>query len=213
MQPLILWDFNGTIIDDVALGIRAVNRMLSARGLPILLSRTAYQAVFGFPIIDYYRRLGFDFEREPYEALAVEWVENYTQELNTLQTQEGFKDAWRILDAHGARQCILSSSESGMLHRQLIQLGIADQFAEVYALDNIYAGGKAEMARRKLGEANRHAVLIGDTPHDAETARTIGARCILFSGGHAARSSLERCGCPVFDRLPDAAMWIAENWL
>ena len=213
MQPLILWDFNGTIIDDVALGIRAVNRMLEARTLPILPSREAYQAVFGFPIIDYYRRLGFDFEREPYEALAVERVENYMQELDTLQTQKGFEDAWRILAARGARQCILSSSESGMLRRQLMQLGIADHFAEIYALDNIYAGGKAEMARRMLGEANRHAILIGDTPHDAETARTIGARCVLFSGGHAARAALERCGFPVFDRLPEAAEWIVENWI
>ena len=211
MQPLILWDFNGTILDDVSLGIRAVNRMLAARGLAVLPSVEAYQAVFGFPIIDYYRRLGFDFSVEPYEKLAVEWVENYTREMNTLRLNEGFREAWAMLRKAGARQSILSSSEREMLRRQLSLLGIEDCFTEIYALDNIYAGGKAEMARLLLGETQEEAYLIGDTPHDADTARAIGARCVLYSGGHAARSTLETYGFPVVDQLTDAARLILDH--
>ena len=36
-----------------------------------------YHKVFGFPIKEYYRRLGFDFEKEPYEDLANEWAKYY----------------------------------------------------------------------------------------------------------------------------------------
>jgi phosphoglycolate phosphatase len=45
--------------------------------------------------------------------------------------------------------------------------------------------------------------MIGDTPHDAETARAMGADCILYSGGHAGRDSLLAMGVPVVDDLRD----------
>lgn len=74
---LVIWDFNGTIIDDVALGISSVNTMLAKRSLPVLESADEYRAKLRFPIIDYYRSLGFDFGAEPYDVLAREWVELY----------------------------------------------------------------------------------------------------------------------------------------
>ncbi len=208
----VFWDFNGTIVDDVALCIRSVNRMLERRGLPILASVEAYRSVFTFPIIDYYRALGFDFEREPYEELAVEWVANYTEGLRELTLIEGFTDAWKALRQRGIRQCILSSSESGMLRRQLSMLGINEKcFDDILALDNIYAAGKAAMAKKRLGDACLNAFLIGDTPHDADTARAIGASCILFSGGHAQRKALEGCGCPVVEHIEDAVPLILNG--
>ena len=211
MNPTVFWDFNGTIVDDVALGIRSVNRMLEKRGLPVIPSVEAYRSVFTFPIIEYYRALGFDFEREPYEVLAVEWVANYTDGLSSLRLNDGFTDAWESLRQRGVRQCILSSSESGMLHRQLSMLGLEGCFDEILALDNIYAAGKADMARRRLGDACRNAFLIGDTPHDACTARTIGASCILYTGGHASRETLAACGYPMIDRLGDAVSLILHG--
>ena len=42
-------------------------------------------------------------------------------------------------------------------------------------------------------------LVIGDTTHDYETALAIGADCILFTGGHMNRETLEKCGCVLFD--------------
>ena len=42
-----------------------------------------------------------------------------------------------------------------------------------------------------------------DTDHDAETARAMGVRCILYAGGHQTRPRLEATGCTVIDRLAD----------
>ena len=66
----IIWDFNGTIIDDVEVGIKSVNPLLAARGLKTLDSLAEYQSVFTFPIKEYYRNLGFDFDAEPYEVIS-----------------------------------------------------------------------------------------------------------------------------------------------
>jgi len=199
----VFWDFNGTVMDDVALGIKCVNKMLAKRNLPIIQDRDSYQKLFCFPVEKYYGRLGFDFTAEPYEGLAVEWVDLFTSNESSLTLNPGFLETSAFLSENGIRQIILSSSETVMLHRQIRMLGIDKCFDAVYGTDNIYAGGKIEMAKRCLGTKLDHAVLIGDTLHDYETACAIGIDCILFSGGHGSMEDLSVCGCPVVRSLND----------
>lgn len=199
----VIWDFNGTIADDVALGIRCVNHMLQRRGLPILADTAAYRRVFCFPVREYYRKIGFDFEKESYETLAAEWVNLYIAGEPTLRLNPGFIEANDALHRAGIRQIILSSSENTMLQRQLKILGITDRLDAVYGMDNFYAGGKIEMARRCLGDNAGGSIVIGDTTHDADTARAIGADCILYTGGHGEKEALAACGFPLADNLAD----------
>lgn len=199
----VFWDFNGTVMDDVSHGIRCVNHMLSKRGLPTIDSVEEYHRVFRFPVKEYYRDAGFDFDKEPYEELAVEWVNLFVSGENSLTLCPGFTQVHSTLAQNGIRQIILSSSEKEMLLRHLRILGMDNGFDHVIGLDNIYAGGKAETAKRLFGENQSDAVMIGDTPHDAETARAMGADCILYSGGHAGRDSLLATGMPVVDDLRD----------
>ena len=197
----VIWDFNGTIADDVSLGIRCVNRMLDARGLPILTNADAYRRVFCFPVRDYYAKIGFDFEKESYETLAAEWVDLYTAGEHTLRLHDGFTEVNALLRRRGIRQILLTSSETVMLRRQMDFLGIRDCFDAVYGMDNFYAGGKIAIAKQCLGDEAKGAVVIGDTTHDAETAHAIGADCILFTGGHGEESALRALGCPLTDSL------------
>ena len=54
MRPdLILWDWNGTLLDDVALCNDALNRLLARYGYPQHYDREGYRAVFGFPVQEY----------------------------------------------------------------------------------------------------------------------------------------------------------------
>ena len=79
----VIWDFNGTVYNDVDACIRSANRLLTAHGLTPFSTVTEYRERFGFPIIDYYRRMGFDFDVTPYDELAVEWVDYYMEETST----------------------------------------------------------------------------------------------------------------------------------
>lgn len=199
----VIWDFNGTIMDDVALCVDALNTMLRKRALPTINSVADYHAIFRFPIREYYRLAGFDFEKEPFEDLAVEWVDLYTAGEDRLTLSSGFTDAWQYIHDADARQIILSASETEMLHRHLRILGIQNKFDEILGTSDIYAAGKVEMARRCLGTDCAGSVLIGDTPHDAETARAIGVDCILYAGGHASRTALAGTGLPVIEHLSE----------
>ena len=52
----VIWDFNGTVLDDLDICIESVNTLLRARGIKELESREEYRSVFGFPIIKYYEK-------------------------------------------------------------------------------------------------------------------------------------------------------------
>ena len=196
----LIWDFNGTLYDDVAAGVESINVMLHARGLRGFSSLDAYRDVFDFPIEQYYRALGLDVDREGFDALAHEWVALYLEKSRTVGLRPGVKAVLDALSAREIPQMVLSASEREMLLGQLSGLGIADRFTEVLGLDNIYAGSKAAIAaawREKNPDA--HPLFVGDTLHDAEVAASIGADCVLITGGHHSRARLETAGLTVID--------------
>ena len=190
----VIWDFNGTILDDVAAGIASVNKMLSDRGPSTIKDEEHYRKIFRFPIIEYYRALGFDFDAEPYSVLAPIWVAEYMKNSKNSPIREGFSDAFEYFGQRGVRQYVLSATELNMLKAQLTELGIAHLFDGVYGLDNIHAHSKTELAvkwRREHPDAK--ILFIGDTEHDHDTAIAMGADCALVCGGHQERAKLEAC--------------------
>ena len=198
----IVWDFNGTLFDDVDAGILSVNKMLGDRGLPRIESREAYRRVFKFPIIDYYRDLGFDFKAEPYAVLAPIWVELYNEYSQSSSLQAGAIEALEFFKEQSIPQILLSATELDMLKGQVRELKIGDYFSGIYGLDNIHAYSKKQLAV-KWKEENPSAVplFVGDTEHDAEVAEVVGAECVLIACGHQSRETLEKCGCMICDDL------------
>jgi phosphoglycolate phosphatase len=201
----VIWDFNGTILDDVQLGIDCVNRMLARRGLPILADREAYHRVFGFPIEDYYRRVGFDFEREDYHSvLAPEWVALYLAGEGNCPIHPGVAETVTSIRRKGLGQVILSASDLTQLTGQLSRLGLVDEFDEILGLDNIHAHGKTALAIAwKQRNPDAVPLFVGDTEHDADVAEAIGGDCILFAGGHQSRERLAMRGMPVISAIPE----------
>ena len=197
MKPTVIWDFNGTILDDVGIGIDSINTLLARRSLPLIADRAAYHALFRFPIIDYYADLGLDVG--DYDALAHEWVEQYMSRLSMAPLREGILQALDALRAAGYRQIILSATEQNQLNGQVDGLGIADYFEELLGTGDIYAASKIDRALVWRREHREELILIGDTDHDADTAKVLGARCVLLSGGHQSRERLEQLGCRVIE--------------
>lgn len=198
----IIWDFNGTILDDVRVGIDSVNVLLLRRGLLPIASVEEYRRVFGFPIIKYYERIGFDFQKENYADVAVEWVDEYMSRVPNAKINNGAENCLVKVRDSGRENLLVSATEINMLKKQLGMLGISHLFDGVYGLDNIHAYNKTAVAklwREKNPDAK--ALFIGDTDHDLETAEAIGADCILYSGGHQSKQSLATFGCPVVDDL------------
>jgi phosphoglycolate phosphatase len=178
-------------MDDVEIGIDSVNVLLQKRGLKTLESREEYQRIFGFPIIDYYRRLGFDFDREPYEDIAVEWVNEYVARECTAKTIDGVKEMLDFFKSRNIKQIIISACEQTMLDRNLKMLGVSEYFDTVCGINNIYASSKEAIGVAwREQNPNEKLLFIGDTDHDCDVARAMGADCILVAQGHQSFETL-----------------------
>ena len=201
----VIWDFNGTIFADMDAGIVSVNKMLEERGLPVIPSIEHYREIFDFPIIDYYKGLGFDFEKESYETiLAPMWVELYNINAQSSTLVDGVKETIERIKELGLCQSVISACEQEMLERYLKGLGVYDYFDEVMGLDNIHAGSKTHLAKDwRARHPEAKILFIGDTTHDAETAVCMGGDCVLFAGGHQSRAKLEKTGYSVIEKMPE----------
>lgn len=189
----IIWDFNGTIYDDVGIGIESVNTLLAKRGLKTIDSLEEYKRIFRFPVKEYYKDLGFDLEKEGYESIAHEWMAEYLKNEEHAGLFEGIEALLSDIKLTGRKQYLLSTTEKGMLLNQLKRLNIYDLFDEIIGTGDIYAHSKIQAAKRwSEGRCLKDTLLIGDTYHDYETAAALGVDFSAVTYGHGAENSF----CP-----------------
>ena len=209
MRPeLILWDWNGTLLDDVELCVDALNRLLAEFGYPQRYDRDQYRAIFGFPIEEYYARAGFDFARHSFADLAEKYMDYYIPASAACPLTDGALDALEAFRAAGLRQVILSASPITTLHRQVEERGVTQYFDKLLGLGDIYAKSKIELGLAYLKEEGFDAsrtVMIGDSVHDFEVAQALGVGCVLESAGHQSAEKLRETGAPVVKGLREAA--------
>ena len=91
----VIWDFNGTLIDDLDLVVRTVNTQLEKRRLPCLTAE-GYRDVFGFPVQDYYRRIGVTFENESMAQLSADFFADYAPALKDCALHRGALDVLKF---------------------------------------------------------------------------------------------------------------------
>ena len=201
----VIWDWNGTLLDDAWLCVEVLNVLLTRRHrAPISLDQ--YGEDFDFPVIDYYRHLGFDYEYEPFDAVAHEFLAEYDRRRCECHLRDGARDVIASLTERGLRQYVLSAYEQCRLEDSVAHLNLRGCFDRLVGLADHTANGKVENGRRLMSElvAGPDEVLfIGDTLHDHEVACAIGADCALIPSGHHASRRLVSCGARILDSLRD----------
>ena len=200
----IVWDWNGTLFNDVMLGLESANALLTGHDMPLLAEAEDYRQIFGFPIDGYYQRLGFRFERVPFEQLAAEWMAFYQPRSLSCSLTPGAEEALRFLRERGTGQTLLSASHREKLLEQVRQYAIETYFDGILGIEDIYAKSKLELAKRFFSQGRVSPVetlFIGDSLHDWEVAAEVGAKCLLYTRGHQCETALLHTGCPLINNL------------
>jgi phosphoglycolate phosphatase len=199
----IIWDWNGTLLDDLDLSIEVMNALLTRRTLP-LLDRVRYHAIFDFPVRRYYERLGFDPARDSFEQLSVEFISGYEAHRLEAVLHRATTRTLTAVCAAGLGQSILSAYRHETLHEIVAHFGLTAHFDHIAGLDNIHAHSKVALGRElvaRLDVAPGEILLVGDTLHDLEVARDLGVACALVAAGHHPSERLCASGAPVYDDL------------
>ena len=209
----LLWDWNGTLLDDTALCLRALNGMMEARGLkPITLDY--FRAHFAFPSRNFYNFLGMTTSDETWDAMAQEYHDRYHEVAAEINREA--REALTYAKDFGFRQSIISALRQDFLTAEVNKFKLRNFFDYAYGSDNLNGGTKIERACELVERLKREGfirgplVLIGDSLHDKVTADAVGARSVLFSGGSHSAERLA-AEAPTYDSLLDcvkaAAAW------
>jgi phosphoglycolate phosphatase len=206
----IIWDWNGTLLDDLKISIAAMNQMLEKRNQP-LLKKEKYKEIFTFPVRDYYSRAGLHFADEQWDEVAMEFIAGYRATVSGAAVHAQCSDLLRYLALANYRQFVLSAMQHDFLIETIGSRLDLNLFEEIVGLNNHYAHTKVDNAIalvKKTGLDRDEILMIGDTLHDFEVAEAAGIMCILFSGGHHSRARLKTSGTLVIDELDELRRWL-----
>jgi phosphoglycolate phosphatase len=200
----IIWDWNGTLLNDTWLCVEVLNSLLGRRGRGAITEED-YRQNFGFPVIHFYDYLGFDTSTDSFEKISHEFIGDYESRwLSECRLHPDAPDVLAEMSRNGASHSVLSAAKQEALEEGIGFFGIRDHFTGLCGTDNVYARGKIDRGRHWIKTLHwdpSEVVMIGDTIHDFEVAQAIGTDCILLTHGHHNPERLEGTGMPVAHSL------------
>ncbi|MBR0113283.1 MAG: HAD family hydrolase [Clostridia bacterium] len=206
----ILWDWNGTLLDDVSASLASVNDMLASRQMPPL-DLTRYRDCIGVPIVKFYERV-FDLENEDYAEILRQYNEGYLYHLKDCSLAQGSLSLLQRFRQAGCGQVIVSSSQCDQLCENVEKYGVGGYFDAVLGAGDYFATSKIDRARAYLdSHESGKALVIGDLEHDAAMADELGADCILITYGHEKYSRLAATGATLCGSMGEIEKLLFES--
>jgi phosphoglycolate phosphatase-like HAD superfamily hydrolase len=218
MRAHIVWDWNGTLFDDLPVVVAASNAAFAEFGIAPL-SIEKYRETYCIPILDFYERLmGRRPSPDEWQRMDASFHAHYSARRDACGLTPGAESLLTQWTGTGARsQSLLSMYGHDELVPLVRRLGLERHFLRVDGRDGTSGlTGKSQYLVRHLtalapeGITPGSTVLIGDAVDDALAAAHAGAHAVLFAGGSHARSELERVGVPVADTLAEAVAFAQD---
>ncbi len=182
----IIWDWNGTLLDNVDICIDSINALLSKYNKKTI-SKESYKKIFTFPVQNYYNKLGFDTSIENFKKIAEEFMLEYNSRLPYCQLFPGVKENLHYFSHLGYKQTIISAMEQGILTKSVRDKEIQGFFHSIIGLSNNFADSKTIVAKNFIENFNldrKKTWFIGDTSHDFEVSQDCGCNHVLIANGH-----------------------------
>ena len=201
----ILWDWNGTLLDDSQVCVDTLNSVLRPRNIsPIALDH--YRDVFEFPVFTFYKTIAGNLSDHILAEMSQEFVAHYAHAWHRCHLHDEADITLKHFRDRQVSQNILSASDQVTLDSCLSHFQLTDYFDQVIGQNNSLAHGKLETARIWLDQESvspDRVLLIGDTLHDLEIAQELGFDCELFAKGHNSGDRLRNAHSRVIECLSE----------
>lgn len=182
----LVFDWNGTLLDDLDLAVECVQELCELYGVPPI-DRDGYRRAFRFPIAEFYKSIGFDPAVIPLPELMALYLERFDARAGACPLRPGAAAFLVQARSAGLAVSVLSAAHHPTLIAAVARKDLDRMFDHVCGLGNDRADGKvaeAKALQARLGVPPMEVLYVGDTTHDIEVAHTLGWRCMILTGGH-----------------------------
>jgi len=200
---VIIWDFNGTLIDDIDAALASVNDMLGRRNLP-LINFEQYASYVDTPIIKFYEHIFDDLYSMDFGEIAIEFNEGYEMHLKDRAVMKNAEDVLGYFNSKSKLQTVISATHIDKVTKRLTEFGLTGYFDKILAHNNLIAEDKTHLAVRYFADKEikpEDAVVIGDCVADWQMAKTLGCDCVLTTQGHQSRKEFDITDALIIDSL------------
>ena len=201
----IIWDWNGTLLNDAWLFVDIMNGILKQHNMEMITIKK-YRDIFGFPIQEYYKKLGFKLGEKSFKKYSTEFISAYEKRRYEAKLYPMVKILLSKLSSKNIYHSILSASQQNLLNDLTNYYRVQKYFSYINGVNNFHANGKIDKGLKFIKKINLHpseVILIGDTDHDFEVAQAMGIDCLLISHGHYAYSRLIKTGAFVIKNIEE----------
>ncbi|MDG5815680.1 HAD hydrolase-like protein [Chitinispirillales bacterium ANBcel5] len=206
----LIWDWNGTIVDDSRLCLTILNEQLTFRGRKEL-SLDYYRENFCFPLSKFYQDLGLAACTDEFSECNKIFHKEYNKRRINCKIHDGVLTVLDKFITNGGAHSVLSAYAESYLKEMVGQLKLSEYFAHIIGLQNIDGASKVDPGHQlmeRLGLKPSRVAFIGDSVHDYEVASAIGVQCFLIAKGHQSRKQLESCKAVVLDSHQELLSYI-----
>ncbi len=190
----IIWDWNGTLLDDLDLTLSAIETQINKNNLT-MPTKEHHRNHFGFPIEDYYARLGFDLNKVSFKEIADQFVKEYFDRFPDATLFHGTMELLKELKDLGHVQSILSASWQEHLDFATKHHSVDHLFDNIYGIHHHLADSKLQRGLELIENSHipkEETLLIGDTDHDLEVGLEMGVDVLLVADGHQSYERLSK---------------------
>ena len=208
----VVWDWNGTLVDDVNLCVDILNHVLVAYMKP-KISVDLYRRNFFFPVAKFYESLELPSLGIEYEKLANDYIKEYRKRFNECMLHSRAQETLKALNELSISQTILTAGEQKDVEEFACFFNVKQWVQCIDGASNIEARGKGDRAAAHISKLKldpKDVLLIGDTLHDQEIANLVGCKALLYSHGHVDAERLRQLKDPVIESLYDVIKWVRD---
>ena len=209
----IIWDWNGTLLNDTALCVALLNQSGSKRNIP-KISIQQYREKFLFPIKTFYESVGFNFDNESFEDTNQEFHDSFAKQFKTLALQPFAKETIIKISKTNTVQSILSATMQGKLTEQVGFFDLQHYLENIVGLSSTPSGYGKEYEGSELMMGvdipASETIIIGDSVLDFSVSQSLGIDCALVYNGHNDMNRLKATGSYTFEHIDSFYNWLTD---
>lgn len=192
---LVVFDWDGTLIDSTHAIADAIQASAADLGLPVP-SRERASHVIGLGLFEAIHHAVPEIHREQMPAFIERYRRHFLRADEHLRAFEGIDALLAELGQAGATLAVATGKSRAGLNRALLQTGWGRHFATTRCADEGLPKPDPWMLNdicEELGIEAGRAVMIGDTSHDLRMARSAGASAVAVTYGAHPVEELRAC--------------------